>query len=160
MSEQNQPQGDLALLHLPAIWGSTLHSLWFWNLRWSCSCGNGSPVQSGSLSGIKTVSSDCSICHYLPWSYLKSFWNEEGYKQEIYMSYTVVTFPQAALSLCVFFFSLIGSFIYVMQKIYHQNIFGVSLRCMSKSTSMFWPQVCLWAPCNFFTYDVSSKWLF
>lgn len=60
--------------------GGTCNSLWFWDPGWCYSCGNGSLVQAGNQAGTKTLSSDHSTCQHVTRSYLKSFWNEVGYK--------------------------------------------------------------------------------
>lgn len=107
------------------------------------------------------LSSDCSICQYFPWSYLKLFWKRRGINRKCTCLYRRYISQAALKSVCVslMFLSLIGSFIYALQ-LNHQNTFSGSLGRTSKSSSVFGLQMCLWAPCNFLhMLFLSSKWL-
>lgn len=73
----------------------------------------------------------------------------------------VDTFPQAALkSPFVFSVSMFFSFNWIFYWHAATKSSKYSLRCMSKSSSVFWPQLCLQAPCNVLhMLFLSSKWL-
>lgn len=107
-------------------------------------CGKGSPVQAGGLlashCGVQTAPS-ASIC---PDAISDTRGMRRGSNKNVH-GCAAGAFPRAAFrSMCVFSlcFSSVGPFIYGLQLTQHKAL-GGSLGCLPKSSSMFWPRVCL-----------------